>query len=208
MTPDRTDVLSGVDVSQRLRRVALLGAFEMPRDSQGKRREGLILGSRKELLGFVLETNREAIEQIITLSALLDPAFGPPRMAAGIVPALERLGAVALRLELKPLGGIKAVQNGGAVVHGALVYRDTASKLQRLALTAIEAIHVALASRLPLLADSALLQIDVAPLLGDAQVEEGNEEDFKAFVANVTATDFTNYLRRQQPDNPGPDATT
>jgi len=195
-------------VSQRLRRVALLGAFEMPRDSQGKRREGLILGSRKELLGFVLETNREAIEQIITLAALLDPAFGPPRMAVGVVPALERLGAVALRLELKPLGGIKAVQNGGAVVHGALVYRDTAGKLQRLALTAIEAIHVALASRLPLLADSALLQIDVAPLLGDAQVEEGNEEDFKAFVANVTATDFTNYLRRQQPDNPGPDATT
>lgn len=175
----------------------------MPRDPQGKRREGLILGSRKELTGFVLETSREALEQIIAMTATLDPTQGPNRLATGIVPLIERLGGVALRLELKPLGGIKATLQSGALIVGALVYRDNAGKLQRLGLTALEAIQVALASRLPLLAESALLQIDVGSLMTHGMADdEGDEGAFRNFVANVTATDFANYLRRQQPDSP------
>jgi hypothetical protein len=194
---------------QKKRRVSLLGAFEIQAEGGIPVRDGLILGSRREQLGFVIETSRESIEHIVSLIA--PPRAGlPMRLTASIGDALETLGCELLRVELEPL----PVQPGddkegyGAYVQGFLFYRLEGARAKRLPMTATEAIQVALRQGVPMLAAEDLLQLDVTTLLQDMdtmhQERERDDRQFHSFVSRVTATDFQRFYEkhhRRPPDS-------
>ncbi|MGE5706707.1 MAG: hypothetical protein ACM3YO_00100 [Bacteroidota bacterium] len=193
-----------------MRRVSLLGAFEISAEVDAPVRDGLILGSRREQRGFVLDTSRENIEQIV--SAASPPVKGAPlRLAQTLGKTLNDLGCTLLRVELKPLGVLLPMLEEEVdeeeedldeenYVQGFLVFRRE-KKVGRLKMTATEAIQIAIAEDIPMLAATDLLQLDVSQFLdeidefSDRYTQETNE--FKSFVDNVKASDFSKYLRKQ-----------
>ncbi|MBI6546831.1 MAG: hypothetical protein HY692_08550 [Cyanobacteria bacterium NC_groundwater_1444_Ag_S-0.65um_54_12] len=188
-------------MANRMRRVSLLGAFEISPELEPPVRDGIILGSRREQRGFVLEASRESIEQIVTASTPGVVNGCHQRLTIAIGGLLERLGNVLLRIELRPIQPINGKSLNGSYVQGILVIRDNNRRIQRLNMTATEAIQVAIAQQLPILADAELLQLDVSQFL--SEIDEFSERyqqessEFKAFVDHVTATDFTRYLKRR-----------
>ena len=187
----------------KMRKVSLLGAFEISPEEGLPIRDGLILGSRRDRKGFVLETNRESIEQILSASNPEANEGFPVRLPLAIGPFMEQMGFILLRAELKPVG--KEVGADGAYVQGALVFRTTDSRIRRLLMTATEAIQVAIAQGLPILAAQDLLMLDVAQFL--VEIDEAGAEAleekkaFKSFVDNVTASDFAQYFRDRGNDS-------
>ncbi len=194
-------------MANRMRRVALLGAFEISPDLDPPVRDGIILGSRREQRGFVLETSRENIEQIVSASTPGAMEGFPQRLTISVGSLLERLGAVLLRVELKPLTPLEGKDANGSYVQGVLVFRDTDRRIQRLNMTATEAIQVAIAQKLPILAAADLLQLDVSQFLDeiDEFTDKYRQEasDFKSFVDSVTASDFAKYLKRKTEGSEG-----
>lgn len=199
-------------MASKMRRVSLLGAFEISAEVDAPVRDGLILGSRREQRGFVLDTSRENIEQIV--SAASPPVKGAPlRLAQTLGKTLNDLGCTLLRVELKPLGVLLPMVEEGDdeeedledenYVQGFLVFRRE-KKVSRLKMTATEAIQIAIAEDIPMLAATDLLQLDVSQFLdeidefSDRYVQETNE--FKSFVDNVKASDFSKYLRSNPND--------
>src|ERR1035437_8197551 len=89
-------------MANKMRKVSVLGAFEIKAEADPPVRDGLILGSRREQLGFVLETSRENIEQIVAIASPLKPGL-PLRLASALVTTLKGLGYKLLRVELLPL---------------------------------------------------------------------------------------------------------
>ncbi|MEB3284302.1 MAG: hypothetical protein VKN33_03335 [Candidatus Sericytochromatia bacterium] len=193
----------------RKRRVSLLGAFEIQAEGGVPVRDGLILGSRREQLGFVIETSRESIEHIVALIA--PPRAGLPlRLTASLGDVLESLGCELLRVELEPLPTEKQdVKEGyGAYVQGFLIFRNEGRRSRKLAMTATEAIQVALRQGVPLMAAEELLQLDVTQLLQDMDnmhhERERDDRQFHSFVSRVTATDFQRFYEkhhRRPPDS-------
>lgn len=190
-------------MAAKMRRVSLLGAFEIQGEADPPLRDGLILGSRREQLGFVIETSRETIEHIVALVA--PPRSGMPRrLTAAVGEALEALGCELLRVELIPIPtALEDQKEGyGAFVQGWLAYRPPGKKLRRLALTATEGIQVALREGLPLLADQGLLQLDVGQLLQDMDrmqdVQQRETRKFHSFLNKVTATDFQRFWEQNR----------
>lgn len=186
-------------MGSKMRRVSLLGAFEIAAEADPAVRDGLILGSRRDAKGFVLETSRENIEQIVSAST---PAQGvPERLTQSLVPMLERLACEPVRVELRPMIPIEGDANG-SFVQGLLIFKG-GGRTQRLKMTATEAIQVAIACQLPMLAAAELLQLDVSQFL--AEIDEVTEqyeqetESFRSFVDTVTATDFAQYLEEHRP---------
>lgn len=185
-----------------MRRVSLLGAFEIQAETEPPMRDGLILGSRREQLGFVIETSRESIEHIVALVAPPRPGM-PRRLTATLGEALEDLGCQLVRVELIPLPTAPEdhKEGYGAYVQGHLVFRPEGRKARRISLTATEAIQVALREGLPMLAESSLLQLDVAQLLQDMdRMQDAHVRDarkFQSFVSRVTATDFQRFYEDQ-----------
>jgi len=187
-----------------MRQVALLGAFEIAPELETPVRDGLILGSRRDSRGFVIETSRENIELIVTASNPSVTEGMPKRLTLAVGPLLERMGADLMRVELRSIDPVPG-DNGGSYVQGFLVLRMPGKRPMRLAMTATEGIQVAIAHRIPMLAEASLLQLDVSQFLDEidtfaTQVEADNQE-FKSFVDNVTATDFARYLK-DHPDAP------
>jgi hypothetical protein len=185
-----------------MRRVSLLGAFEISAEVDAPVRDGLILGSRREQMGFVLDTSRDNIEQIV--SAAGPPALGAPlRLAVTLGTVLTELGCSLLRVELKPIGPTDGEEDE-SYVQGFLVFRKE-KKVKRLKMTATESIQVALAEDIPMLASLDLLQLDVSQFLdeidefSDRYVQETNE--FKSFVDSVKASDFEKYLKNHPSDD-------
>lgn len=199
-------------MAAKMRRVSLLGAFEIQAEIEPPLRDGLILGSRREQLGFVIETSRESIEHIVALVA--PPRVGMPRrLTASLGETLEELGCELLRVELIPLPTApEDLKEGyGAFVQGYLVFRPEGRKARRLPITATEAIQVALREGLPMMAEASLLQLDVAQLLQDMdRVQNAHTRDarqFQTFVNKVTATDFQRFYETQmKPDDEDQDA--
>ena len=195
-------------MANRMRRVSLLGAFEISPDLDPPVRDGIILGSRREQRGFVLETSRENIEQIVSASTPGALEGFPQRLTIAVGTLLERLGAVLLRVELKPLQPLDGKDANGSYVQGVLVFRDTERRIQRLYMTATEAIQVAIAQKLPILASADRLQLDVSQFLDeiDEFTDKYKQEasDFKSFVDGVTASDFTKYLKRKSEGRDAP----
>ncbi len=189
-----------------MRRVSLLGAFEISPELEPPVRDGIILGSRREQRGFVLETSRENIEQIVSASTPGALEGYPERLTLSIGIVLEKLGGVLMRVELKPLAPLEGKDPNGSYVQGVLVFRDAARKVQRLNMTATEAIQVAIAYKLPILADADLLQLDVSQFLNEidefSDKFHAESDEFKAFVDQVKASDFAKYLKRKGPDSP------
>lgn len=184
-------------MATKMRKVSLLGAFEIAPEEGIPMRDGLILGSRRDRKGFVLETSRESIEQILSASNPEANEGFPVRLPLSIGSFLEGLGGILLRSELRPVG--KGVGLDGAYVQGALVFRSPEGRIKRLLMTATEAIQVAVAQGLPILAAFDLLMLDVAQFLEEIE-ETGTEvqeekKAFKSFVDNVTASDFAQYMR-------------
>lgn len=196
-------------MANRLRRVSLLGAFEISPELEPPVRDGIILGSRREQRGFVLETSRENIEQIVSASTPGAMDGYPERLTISVGAMLERLGGVLMRVELRPLTPLEGKDANGSYVQGALVFRDTGRKVQRVNMTATEAIQVAIAHKLPILADSELLQLDVSQFLSEidefSDKYHAESDEFKAFVDQVKASDFAKYLRRKRSDSPEAD---
>lgn len=194
-------------MATKMRKVRLLGAFEIAPGEGVPVRDGLILGARRDRKGFVLETSRESIEQILSASNPEANEGFPLRLPLAIGPFLEQRGAILLRAELKPVGA-GVVGTDGAYVQGYLVFRAADGRINRLLMTATEAIQVAIAKGLPILAASDLLMLDVAQFIED--VEEGGADvqeetqAFKSFVDNVTATDFAQYFRDRGDEPQGP----
>lgn len=187
-----------------MRQVALLGAFEIAPELETPVRDGLILGSRRDSRGFVIETSRENIELIVTASNPTVVEGMPKRLTLSVGPMLERLGGDLLRVELRSIEPVTG-DAGGSYVQGFLVVRMPAKRPMRLSMTATEAIQVAIAHRIPMLAETSLLQLDVSQFLDEidsftTQVEAETDE-FRSFVDNVTATDFARYLK-DHPDAP------
>lgn len=186
-------------MAHKMRKVFLLGAFEISAEMDPPVRDGIILGSRREQKGFVLETSRDHIEQIV--NSAQPGAQQPKRLPVTLGESLRKLGCELVRVELRPLPGSPPEPHGGSYVQGTLVYR-AASRVLRLAMTATEAIQVALSSQLPIMAAADLLQLDVSQFLDeiDAFSEQYHREtqDFKHFVDNVTATDFSQYLKKKK----------
>lgn len=181
-------------MATKMRKVSLLGAFEIAPEEGIPMRDGLILGSRRDRRGFVLETSRESIEQILSASNPEANEGFPVRLPLSIGPFLESLGGILLRSELRPVG--KGVGLDGAYVQGALVFRSPEGRIKRLPMTATEAIQVAVAQGLPILAAFDLLMLDVAQFMEEIGDAEGQEKQaFKSFVDNVTASDFAQYMR-------------
>lgn len=186
-------------MATKMRRVSLLGAFEIAPEEGIPIRDGLILGSRRDRKGFVLETSRESIEQILSASNPEANVGFPVRLPLSLGPFLESMGAILLRAELRPVG--PGVGKDGAYVQGVLVFRSPEGRIKRLLMTATEAIQVAVAQGLPILAAFDLLMLDVAQFLEEIE-ETGMEvqeekKAFKSFVDNVTASDFAQYLRER-----------
>jgi hypothetical protein len=197
-------------MASKKRRVALLGAFEIQSEDDAPTRDGLILGSRREALGFVIETSRESIEHIVSLIAPPRPGL-PTRLTASLGELLESLGCELLRIELEPVTAEEPEpkEGYGSYVQGWLLFRHEARRARRLALTATEAIQLALRQGLPMLADTELLRLDVTQLLEDMdQIQSARARDarkFHSFVSRVTATDFQRFyesLRGKRGDEP------
>ncbi|MEB3198263.1 MAG: hypothetical protein VKP62_13765 [Candidatus Sericytochromatia bacterium] len=195
------------------RRVSLLGAFEIQAENGSLVRDGLILGSRRDQLGFVIETSRESIEHIVALLAPPHPGL-PLRLTASIGQLLETLQCELVRVELEPLPlELTEPKEGyGAYVQGFLIFRPAGRRAQRLAMTATEAIQVALRQGLTLMAADDLLQLDVTQLLHDMdglQTERARDDrQFHSFVSRVTATDFQRFYEKHHkrpPDLPEED---
>lgn len=186
-----------------MRRVTLLGAFEIAPELDPSVRDGLILGSRRDAKGFVIETSRENIDLIVSASSP-SPEGLPVRMALAIGPLLTRMGATLLRVELRPTPGAERDPNG-AFVQGSLVLRQADQRIIKLPMTATEALQVAIAHHLSIMATSDLLQLDVSQFLDEvdsySQKVESEIEEFKSFVDNVTASDFAQYLRNRPGDS-------
>ncbi len=195
-------------MSNRMRRVSLLGAFEISPELEPPVRDGIILGSRREQRGFVLETSRENIEQIVSASTPGALEGFPERLTIAVGHLLEKLGGVLMRVELKPLQSLNGGDPNGSYVQGILVFRDTGRKVQRLNMTATEAIQVAIARKLPILADADLLQLDVSQFLSEiddfSDRYHQESDEFKAFVEQVKASDFAKYLKRKGPEDDPP----
>lgn len=198
-------------MANKMRKVALLGAFEIQAEADPPVRDGLILGSRREQLGFVLETSRENIEQIVSIAAPPKPGL-PLRLANGLGKALEELGYKLLRVELHPLPLDEELREEGygSYVQGWLIFKNGARKSHRMAMTATESIQVALATGLPIMAAVELLQLNVSQFLeelDEASAEQSQEaRRFQQFVDKVTATDFQRFyegrLRDEGEDEP------
>lgn len=188
------------------RRVSLLGAFEIQAEEDQPSRDGLILGSRREQLGFVIETSRESIEHIVALIAPPRPGL-PTRLTASLGELLETLGCELVRVELEPVHHEEPEpkEGYGAYVQGWLLYRRDGRRVSRLAMTATEAIQFALRQGLPMFAAADLLRLDVTQLLEDMDhlhnERARDARKFHSFVNKVTATDFQRFYekRRQQP---------
>lgn len=191
-----------------MRRVTLLGAFEIVEDIETPVRDGLFLGSRREGRGFVLETSRENIEQIVTAASPMIPGV-PQRLPLTLGAFLEDMDCALIRVELKPIGPIDDPTEG-TYVQGYLVLRTPKGRVRRLMMTATEAIQVAIVEGLPMLASLDLLQLDVSQFIDeiDALNARYNQEadEFRSFVDNVTASDFARYLKRQQEPPEDPEA--
>jgi hypothetical protein len=193
-------------MAAKMRRVSLLGAFEIQAEGpEPPMRDGLILGSRREELGFVIETSRESIEHIVSLVAPPRPGM-PRRLVGGVGEALEDLGCELVRVELIPLPAREGDEREGygAFVQGFLIYRPEGRKARRLPITATEGIQIALREGLPMMAAVDLLQLDVAQLLQDmdrmqtAHMREARK--FHSFLKGVTATDFQRFYEQHNPD--------
>lgn len=197
----------GCCVAVKLRQVALLGAFEIAPELETPVRDGLILGSRRDSRGFVIETSRENIELIVTASNPAVTEGLPKRLTLSVGPMLERLGAELLRVELRSVA-YDAGDSGsseGTYVQGFLVLRLLGRRPLRLSMTATEAIQVAIAHRMPMMAEVSLLTLDVSQFLDEidtfATQVEAEKDEFRSFVDSVTPTDFARYLK-DHPDAP------
>jgi hypothetical protein len=183
-----------------MRRVTLLGAFEIVEDVESPVRDGIFLGSRREGRGFVLETSRENIEQIVTAANPVLPPGVPQRLPLTLGAFLDELDCALIRIELKPLGKI-VDPTEGTFVQGILVLRTPRGRVRRVLMTATEAIQIAIVEGLPMLASLDLLQLDVSQFIDEIdQINEQNNQDtddFRSFVDNVTASDFARYLKHQ-----------
>lgn len=183
-----------------MRRVTLLGAFEIVEDAESPGRDGVFLGSRREGRGFVLETSRENLEQIITAANPGLPPGMPQRLPQSLGPLLAELDCGLLRIELKPIGKM-ADPAEGTFVQGILVLRTPKGRVRRLPMTATEAIQVAIVEGLPMLAALELLQLDVSQFIDeiDEITDRYNQDtdEFRSFVDNVTASDFARYLKQE-----------
>lgn len=190
-------------MAAKMRRVSLLGAFEIQSEADPPLRDGLILGSRREQLGFVIETSRETIEHLVSLVGSPSPGL-PRRLTSAIGDTLQELGCELIRVELVPLpiAAEEEKEGYGAYIQGWLAYRPTGQKLRRIALTATEGIQVALREGLPMLADASLLQLDVAQLLQDMNqlqtVQQRETRKFHSFLDKVTATDFERFWEQRR----------
>jgi hypothetical protein len=195
--------------------VSLLGAFEIQAEEDAPTRDGLILGSRREALGFVIETSRESIEHIVSLIA--PPRRGlPTRLTASVGDLMESFGCELLRVELEPVTSEEPEpkEGYGSYVQGWLIFRHEGRRARRLALTATEGIQLALRQGLPMLADADLLRLDVTQLLEDMdQLQSARARDarkFHSFVNRVTATDFQRFYETlrgkpdEEPEDGGP----
>lgn len=178
-----------------MRRVTLLGAFEIEgeADPEPAMRDGLILGSRREQRGFVLETTRDNVEQILALGDAPRTDL-PTRLAAGLGPTLRELGYELKRVELVPFAH---PAGAGGYVQGTLFFKGEGRKFHKLPMTATEAIHLAIYEDLPMWAARELLQLNVSPILDEldaysSQVEQ-EAKRFRTFVNSVTATDFARF---------------
>lgn len=183
-----------------MRRVTLLGAFEIVEDVESPVRDGIFLGSRREGRGFVLETSRENIEQIVSAANPVLPPGVPQRLPLSLGSFLSELDCALIRVELKPIGQIVDPVEG-TFVQGILVLRTPRGRVRRVLMTATEAIQIAMVEGLPMLAALDLLQLDVSQFIDelDALNDRYNQEtdDFRSFVDNVTASDFARYLKHQ-----------
>ncbi len=183
-----------------MRRVTLLGAFEIIEDAESPVRDGIFLGSRREGRGFVLETSRENVEQIVTAANPILPPGSPQRLPLSLGSFLGELECALIRIELKPIGKVMDPTEG-TFVQGVLVLRTPRGRVRRIPMTATEAIQIAIVEGLPMLAALELLQLDVSQFIdeidaiSDRQSQES--DDFRSFIDSVTATDFARYLKHQ-----------
>lgn len=198
-------------MAQKLRKVSLLGAFEI--QSEGGEvpvRDGLILGSRREQRGFVLETSRESIEQIVAVAGVPAPGL-PRRLTTAIGPLLETLGHALMRVELQPMPiPAEAEEEGyGSYVQGWLVFKNGTRRANKLAMSATEAIQVAIATGLPMMASVDLLQLNVSHFLNEidemSQNQQQETQQFHKFLDNVTATDFARFYEERSDGGDKPD---
>lgn len=194
-------------VGSKMRKIELLGAFEIQGESEAPNRDGLILGSRRMQLGFVLETSRESIEQIVQVASSR-PGL-PRRLTQSIGPLLRTLGREILRVELMPLpidDEDDEEEGYGAYVQGFLVFRQPGWGSHKLPVTATEAIQISLYNNIPLQAHLELLKMNVSNLLTeiDAMTVEHQKETkkFRRFVDSVTATDFAKFYEARGDRNP------
>jgi hypothetical protein len=183
-----------------MRRVTLLGAFEIVEEVESPVRDGIFLGSRREGRGFVLETSRENIEQIVTAANLAVPPGVPQRLPQSLGSFLAELDCALIRVELRPIGTPEDPAEG-TFVQGMLVLRTPRGRVRRLPMTATEAIQIAIVESIPMLAALELLQLDVSQFIDeiDALNDRYNQDmdDFRTFVDNVTASDFARYLKHK-----------
>jgi hypothetical protein len=146
----------------------------------------------------VIETSRESIEHIVSLIAPPRPGL-PTRLTASLGDVLESLGCERVRIELEPVADEEPEpkEGYGSYVQGWLMFRHEGRRAKRLALTATEAIQLALRQGLPMLADTELLRLDVTQLLEDMdQIQTARARDarkFHSFLSRVTATDFQRF---------------
>lgn len=187
-----------------MRRVTLLGAFEIVEEVESPVRDGIFLGSRREGRGFVLETSRENIEQIVTAGNPAALGGMPLRLPQSLGSFLAELDCALIRIELRPIG-TPIDPTEGTFVQGMLVLRTPRGRVRRIPMTATEAIQIALFEGIPMLAALELLQLDVSQFIDeiDALNDRYNQDtdDFRTFVDNVTATDFARY-HKQGGENP------
>jgi hypothetical protein len=185
-------------MASKLCRVSLLGAFEVRGEETPVGRDGLILGSRRHGLGFVIETSRESVEVIVSLVAPRREET-PRRLVESLGEFLEDNDLLLERVELVPLDPIPGAEQDshGPFVQGRLVVRATSGKLRRLMMTAAEAIQVAIAQGLPMLASSALLSLNVGQFLHEIEWvnrrAQAETKQFRSFIHGVTATDFQRF---------------
>jgi hypothetical protein len=187
------DTRKGRPVASKFRKVTLLGAFEIQTEGEVPVRDGLILGSRREQRGFVLETSRESIEQIVAVAGTPNPGM-PRRMAIAVGPMLEELGYELKRIELHPMPIPEGAEEEGygSYVQGWLVFKheDQARRSAKLAMTATEAIQVAIVTGLPMMAAYELLQLNVSHFLAEidemSQSAQQETQQFHQIHDNLT----------------------
>lgn len=198
-------------MGQSMQKIVLLGAFEIQTEAEeAAHRDGLILGSRRSHRGFVIETSRELIEQIVQASVGPYPVF-PPRLAANVGSALKESGCELKRVELLAVPTTEAPPPEGgraAFVQGALLYRlPGATRARRLLMSATEAIQLAVREELDLLAAPELLQLNVGQFMREidafAAAQAQETTSFRDFVDSVKASDFTRFYQKRRPDSSG-----